>query len=669
MPVLSGSSCLMASQYETAPSEDGRIGCRCSSLRPAPSRRKRERASRRTEILTPRRKQVIALTLIPRGSAVPADGDDLAVSRIRFLTAEPAEPSRVRPAILASWRRSRDLNVAADKVELPYIGDPDIDSRLTRSAEPVLRRLHEQLDGQAVSIILTDQTGLVLSRRSADAELDRHLDSVLLAPGFSYAEQFVGTNGIGTALEAGTATHVFGHEHYAENLEDLACAGVPILHPISGRTVGAVDLTCWRKDAESLLLTLAKTTAEQIRQELLADSGMHELELFQAYRRTCRRIAGIVFALTDDVVMLNDHARAMLDPADQAALLAQATEALTPGRRGSVDVRLPTGVAARMYCQQVCVGTQLAGVVVHVKLGESESQHAGARDVASRMLLPGLVGHAPLWLRACHEVETAFLSGEWLAVEGEPGVGKLALLRAVQVRGQPGRRFAVLDVSDFAADPHWMTSIRSTLVDGADSVVIRHVDMLDGRRLRALWSALQDARTAERERPLWVAVTLGNTTDNQDLVQLLRLFPTTVEVPPLRLHLEDLAELVSLFLARLGHGNQMACSAEAMRVLLRSSWPGNVEQVHELLHEVVQHRRAGIIQPGDLPPAAQTLSRRLLSPLESMERDAIVTSLSDAHGNKVKAARSLGMSRATIYRKIHEYGIVAQAVSSSKEAP
>jgi len=598
----------------------------------------------------------------PRGDAVPPDGDDLAVSRARFLTGEPAEPSRVRPAILASWRRSRDLKVAADKIEMPYIRDPDIDTQLVRSAEPVLRRLHEQLDGQPVSIILTDPTGLVLSRRTADADLERHLESVMLAPGFSYAEQFVGTNGIGTALEAGTATQVFGHEHFVENLEDLACAAVPIHHPISGRTVGAVDLTCWRKDAETLLLTLAKTTADQIRQALVAESGLHELALFQAYRRTCRRITGIVFALTSDAVMLNDHARAVLDPADQAALLAQAAqaaEALAPGPRSSVVVRLPTGTAARMYCQQVHVGAQLAGVVVHVKLGESDNQPAGARDVVSRMLLPGLVGHAPLWRRACHEVETAFQSGEWLAVEGERGVGKLALLRAVQLRRQPGGRFAVLDVSDAAADPQWLTAVRRTLLENADSVVVRHVDLLDGPRLRALSSALQDARAAERDRPLWVAVTLSHTTDSRDLVHLLRLFPSTVEVPPLRLRLEDLQQLVSFFLARVGHGGELACSPEAMRLLMRSSWPGNTEQLHQLLQQVVQHRRAGVIQPNDLPPEAQTVSRRLLSPLESMERDAIVNSLSDAHGNKVKAARSLGMSRATIYRKIHEYGIVA----------
>ena len=74
---------------------------------------------------------------------------------------------------------------------------------------------------------------------------------------------------------------------------------------------------------------------------------------------------------------------------------------------------------------------------------------------------------------------------------------------------------------------------------------------------------------------------------------------------------------------------------------------------------LVLDRRSGAIQPGDLPPECRTVSRRLLSPLEAMERDAIVRSLTDWDGNKIKAATALGMSRATIYRKIHEYGIVA----------
>lgn len=600
---------------------------------------------------------------VPQGDATTRDRDGLAASRIRFLTAERVEPSAVRPAILASWRRSRDLQVAADKIELRYVRDPDLDNGLSRSAEPVLSRLHEQLDGQPMSVILTDHAGLVLSRRTADADLERYLDRVLLAPGFSYAEKFVGTNGIGTALEVGTASYVFGHEHYAEHLEELACAGVPIHDPISGRTIGAVDLTCWRKDAGALLLTLAKTTAEQIAQALLADSGPHELELLRAYRRTCRRLTGIVFALTTDAVMCNDYARAVLDPADQAVLIAQAAEAsdhLPRGRRDAILVRLPSGAAARMSCHHVFVGTEIAGTIVHVKLGAPDNTHpASVRDVVSRVQpLPGLVGKGALWLRACREVETAFQSGEWLSVQGEPGVGKLALLRAVQLRRQPAGRFAVLDAIDAATDPDWMATVRRTLQDNATSVVVRHVDKLDGRRLRVLAAALQDL--PPRDHSVWVAVTLDRAPQSGELARLLGLFPTTVEVPPLRLRLEDLECLVPFFLARLGQGFRLTCSPEAMRLLARSAWPGNVGQVHQLLHQVAQHKRSGIIWPTDLPPEAQTISRRRLSPLEAMERDAIVQSLADASSNKLKAASSLGMSRATIYRKIHEYGIVAE---------
>src|SRR5258708_39565409 len=160
----------------------------------------------------------------------------------------------VREPILASWWRPRESKVAADRVTLPYVRDPDLDTPLTRNAMPVLRNLREHLEGQPISVILTDAAGVVLTRMTADHDLERHLDGVQLAPGFSYAEEYVGTNGIGTALECGQPMRVFGHEHYAEHLEDLACAAVPICHPISGKAIGAVNLTCCRKDADALLL-------------------------------------------------------------------------------------------------------------------------------------------------------------------------------------------------------------------------------------------------------------------------------------------------------------------------------------------------------------------------------------------------------------------------------
>jgi transcriptional regulator of acetoin/glycerol metabolism len=588
------------------------------------------------------------------------DNYRLAQARERFLTAEPIEPGQVRDTILASWRRSQAWHVAADRIDLSYGRDPDLDTPLTRNALPVLQNLHENLAGQPISIILTDAHGVALSRLTADHDLERHLDGVQLAPGFSYAEEFVGTNGIGTALESGRAAHVFGHEHYAEHLEDLACAAVPIRHQISGKTIGAVNLTCWRKDADPLLIALAQSTADQITQALLNDSNAWESQLLREYLRACRHTGGIVFALTNDMVLMNDYARNALGPGDQVALLGHAAKALTGDHPGHMDVELPTGARVRMHCRSLRGKGRppLIGCVVHVKLLEPAGRPAADAGAGSRARRfgPGLVGSGPLWLRRCRQVDAAFASREWLSLEGEPGTGKLALLRAVHRRRNPASAFHVLDAAE-ASDQNWTIRMLGELLEGEGSLVIRHVERLSTLRLQALWIALEQALAAGRQQVLWVAVTLSQSPVSGDLAGLLKFFPDAVELPPLRHHIEDLHELVPFFLAKLNPHGPLVCTPEAMRLLLRSNWPGNTEQLWQVLRRVAQHRRTGTIHPGDLPPECWSMSRRLLSPLESMERDAIVQSLRDCQG-KAKAAESLGMSRATIYRKIREYGIV-----------
>jgi transcriptional regulator of acetoin/glycerol metabolism len=582
--------------------------------------------------------------------------DLLAEARERFLAAETVDPNAVRKPILASWWRSRQWHVAADHIELDYLHDPDLESNLARTADPVLRHLHEQLDGQPISIILTDSAGVVLTRLTADRDLERQLDGVKLAPGFSYAEARVGTNGIGTALESGGPAHVFGHEHYAEHLEQFGCAGVPIHDPVSGKTIGVIDLTCWRKNADPLLVSLVKATADQITQALLAAGSRRDMHLLQEYVRACRRTGGIVLALGNDVVMLNDHARQVLDPGDQSALIGHATEALARHNPGAVTVDLPSGLAARMFCRRISGDGPFADGVVHVKLAAAALVAPEVPAPRAAMYLPGLVGSGVLWLRACREAETLYDASDWMTIEGESGVGKLALARAVHQRRNPAAPFHVLAAED--ADQDWLTKARGELLDGAGLLVIRHVDALNARQMHTLASALQEATAAKRQKELRVAVTLNRKQASADLTRLLRFFQGTVELPPLRHHIEDLHELVPFFLARLSGQGRLTCSPEAMQLLLRHNWPGNAEQLWQVLKQVVQRRRAGVIMPKDLPPECWTVSRRLLSPLESIERDAIVQSLQDHDGNKVRAAEALGMSRATIYRKIHEYGIV-----------
>jgi transcriptional regulator of acetoin/glycerol metabolism len=585
--------------------------------------------------------------------------DRLAESRERFLTSESVGPGPVRDTILASWLRSRRWRIAADQVEPLYQADFEPDTTLTRSALPVLRGLQENLAGQRISVILTDADGVVLLRMTADPDFERHLDRIKLAPGFSFSERLVGTNGIGTALEGGRATYVFGHEHYAEHLEGLACAAAPIRHPLTGRTVGTVDLTCLRVDAGPLLIALAKTTAEQIQQALVADSSAGALQLFEEYLHTCKRTGGIVFAVGKDVVVLNDHARQLLDPIDQSLLLEQASETLTEPPTRPQQVTLSSGAEARLYSHPIREADLVYGAVVEVKLSSAGSRHTTDGDPVPRQELPGLVGSGPLWLRGCAQVESAYLSGEWVALEGERGVGKLAVLRAIHQRHNPAARFRVIEAEEVAGSPP-SVQLRSELLDGAGGVVVvRHVDRLGPSYCRKLAAELQAACAEPHEHPVWVAVTSNAATATDDQAGLLSFFPITVEIPPLRHHIDDLSELVPFFLSQLNR-SKLVCSADAIKLMMRSNWPGNIQQVCEVLNDVVHHRRTGVIQPDELPPECQTVSRRVLSPLESMERDAIVRGLLGASGRKDAVARSLGMSRATIYRKIHEYGIVTR---------
>jgi transcriptional regulator of acetoin/glycerol metabolism len=375
--------------------------------------------------------------------------------------------------------------------------------------------------------------------------------------------------------------------------------------------------------------------------------------------RACRRTGGIVLALGNDVVMLNDHARRVLDPGDQSALIGHAMEALARQNPGAVTVDLPSGVTARMFCRRISGDRPFADGVVHVKLVAPAAVAPEVPAPRTAMYLPGLVGSGVLWLRACREAEALYESSDWMTLEGESGVGKLALARAVHQRRNPAAPFHVLDAA--SAGQEWLTKARRELLDGTGMLVIRHADALTAKQMHSLASALQEARAAERQEELRVAVTLNRKQAGADLTRLLRFFQGTVELPPLRHHIEDLHELVPFFLARLSQQGRLTCSPEAMQLLLRHNWPGNTEQLWQVLKQVVQRRRAGVIMPRDLPPECWTVSRRLLSPLESIERDAIVQSLLDHDGNKVRAAEALGMSRATIYRKIHEYGIVISA--------
>src|ERR1700694_3155671 len=209
-------------------------------------------------------------------------------ARERFLSAGWLDEGTPRPDVLDSWRRSLALGVHPDRFDLPFVREPNTDSPLTTAAAPVLHQITDDLTAQAVSVILTSADGVVLQRAASDMAIMNTLDTVRLAPGYSYAEEFVGTNGIGTALETGRPTFIHGDEHYVVTLGRLACSGSPIRDPLTRRIVGVVDLTCWAGQSDPLLFALAKSAGSQIEERMRALAHESETALLEAYRQEAR---------------------------------------------------------------------------------------------------------------------------------------------------------------------------------------------------------------------------------------------------------------------------------------------------------------------------------------------------------------------------------------------
>jgi sigma-54 dependent transcriptional regulator, acetoin dehydrogenase operon transcriptional activator AcoR len=570
-------------------------------------------------------------------------GDEFRVAHAResFLASDDQEP-KVREEILASWKRSAFWGVAPDDLDMPYRPDLDFGSRLVLAARPVLDRLERQLTGTDTSVILTDSRGLVLDRRVDDSGLERRLDAISLAPGFSYAEEYVGTNGIGTAIEQGQVSCVFGAEHFTERLQLMSCAGAPIRDPLSGRLEGVIDLTTRSDYANPLMPALVQETATLIEQRLGEGGSERERALLRQFMAAARGRRGAIFSVAGDLVIVNAAAARLLAPSDHQLLRERADELLSTPRDVSEEILLSQGHTVRLRCRPVTGGG--AVMEIHV-VGDPP---AGHRPTAPP---PGVAGASPGWTRICQIVEAACRSRSWLLLRGEAGVGKLAVVRAMHRRFNPAARFVVVDASDLRGDPaQWVAGLRSDLGVPRGTVVLRHLDRLPPEAAAELAALLEPAG-----HRAWVA---GTVTGSAHLPHaLLGHFTESLVVPPLRHRVDDVRDIVPVLLRRHAAHRRLVCSPQAMHTLLRSPWPGNVTQLDRVIQAAVEARPTGRIEPGDLPDEAHATSRHVLTPMEAIERDAISRALDESGGDKRKAAARLGISRATIYRKIRAFGL------------
>jgi len=146
-----------------------------------------------------------------------------------------------------------------------------------------------------------------------------------------------------------------------------------------------------------------------------------------------------------------------------------------------------------------------------------------------------------------------------------------------------------------------------------------------------------------------------------------RLNVVTVHLPSLRERRSDIPMLVHCFLDRYAPSDPIQVTAAAMKSLLQYDWPGNVRELENCIARAVTLGDRRTIDLADLPPAIRGEQSSSAPPpdasplpataLDEMERMTILRVFEQAKGDKALAGKMLGISRATLYRKLKRYSI------------
>jgi sigma-54 dependent transcriptional regulator, acetoin dehydrogenase operon transcriptional activator AcoR len=592
------------------------------------------------------------------------DGDHPARQLQRFRdrileTGELPAVGLLRRSIANSWRRCILSGVSPEVLAPRREAAASPDGQLVRAARPVLEKCADQVSGSSMSLILGDRNGVVLDIWTDDDRLRLLLDGAHSSAGFILDESVAGTNGVGTVLEEQRPVQITAGEHFVNAFQPFTCAGVPIRHPITRQLRGVLNVSCRAEYANNLLLPFALQVARDVEGRLYLDSSRHERLLLEQFLSVDRRGNRPVVVLNDQVVIANPAAARSLDGVDQACLWEQAAHAVHSRERQDMELRLDSGDVLASTCRPVTDGHSVIGAVIEFDAspGPSATTRAATRSGrvdTSQLELRNLAGRSPAWREACQRALSYRDSLLPMLVTGEAGVGKLALVRAVLESAVPGGGVEVLDASLQPMESgSWLSAIAAAMRGDPKTVVLRHPHALEPAAAQAVCGLIDTAADGVRI----VATSISGEKVYRPLLD--RLSVVVVEVPPLRERLDDVPFLLAEFGRRYSaDGTAPRWLPDAVQVLSRLEWSANVRQLENLARLMLATRRCGDIRATDLPEDVRGQApRRPLSHLEGVELKEIMSALRRTRGNKTAAADLLGISRATLYRKVRSFGI------------
>lgn len=530
----------------------------------------------------------------------------------------------LRSEIADSWRRSRLFGVTPQlRPSAISIAEVDARSRLLTAARPVLDHLTEQLDGTRFCVLLADRDCRLAYRWFGDREIRRQIEAIGALQGSQFDEGRIGTNGLGTPYESGRAVRIHGAEHYADMLKRFSCYGHPIRHPLTGRLEGVLDISGISRTGNPLFGPLVSRAVGDIEQLIVERARAAERRLFLAFQQATRHRSVPVAVLGNDVVFANKICIDQLRPADPTilrTLLPQLPE------RGVLRTVVEVGdwVSVSVTAERVD-GIPFAGVF-HVTRTHDSTRTPTMSQVPR--------GDHSTGLR------------DPILISGEPGSGRSTHAQAAADQD----RVIVLDaVSALQADAQrWATEFAALASQTATTLVLDDVHLFSPTLLAVVADALDHGTPARL-----VLTTCPPDLAPAEVTAVTARCARTIALQPLRERLDEMPALATAMLQTERSGPKPRFTGAALAALHAQPWPGNLHELRAVMADVARLPYTGTIDLPQLPAAYRSTGRtRQLGGRDLAERNAILAALRTSGGNKLRAARELGVSRTTLYRRM-----------------
>jgi sigma-54 dependent transcriptional regulator, acetoin dehydrogenase operon transcriptional activator AcoR len=572
-------------------------------------------------------------------------------------------------------------------------------------ALPVMETLYEQIVNTHNMVILTDAQGVIMHALGDDDFLEK-ANRVALRPGVAWSEQRRGTNAIGTAIAEGTATLVHASEHYLNANHILTCSAAPIFDP-RGAVIGVLDVTGDCNSFHRHTMALVRMSAQMIENQLFAAAYQDGITLHFHSRPEFigTLMEGIVsFTPGGRFIAANRSAMFQLGLAPQAlsvhtlnSLFGLGVSALLDHYRTAtpelLHMCMPSGVrvyaraSVRLSNSMIC-GAELAPAP-RPAVADSE---ANSRLSSLRYLNTGDPQVAAI-ITKLNKVSGRDIP---ILINGETGTGKELLAQAIHNDSpRAGSPFVAVNCASipetlieselFGYEDGAFTgarkkgSIGRILQANGGTLFLDEIgDMplnLQARLLRVLQERMVTPLGSAKSIPVNVNVICATHRNLRDMIAkgefredlYYRLNGLVVKLPPLR-ERTDFEIVVNKLLSCEGKGTRYSVSEDIMQMFKQHNWPGNFRQLTNLLRTaMVMTSEDGEIRmehlPDDFLDDLKCMGGRDETPaamdtmpanarLEDVEINVIQKALQAHGGNVSAAARALGISRNTIYRKL-----------------